>query len=72
MPPIGPIKRRDLITNLKEFGWTGPYPGGSHEYMAREQRRLVIPNPHQGDISISLLQQILRKAGISRADWEAL
>lgn len=56
MPPIGPIKRRDLIANLKSFGWTGPYPGGGHEYMVQGQRRLPIPNPHQGDISISLLQ----------------
>jgi predicted RNA binding protein YcfA (HicA-like mRNA interferase family) len=71
MPPFGPIKRRDLIANLKTFGWTGPYPGGNHEYMVQGQRRLPIPNPHQGHIAISLLQQILRKAGTSRADWEA-
>lgn len=37
MPLIGPIKRRDLIANLKRFGWTGPYPGGSHEYMVQGQ-----------------------------------
>jgi hypothetical protein len=40
--------------------------------MVQGQRRLPIPDPHQGDIGISLLQQILRKAGISRTDWEAL
>jgi len=70
MPPFGPIKRRNLISNRKAFGWTGPYPGGSHEYMAQGQRRLPIPNPHQGDISVILLRQILRKAGISREEWE--
>jgi len=31
-----------------------------------------IPNPHQGDISQALLLRILKQAGISREEWEAL
>jgi predicted RNA binding protein YcfA (HicA-like mRNA interferase family) len=33
---------------------------------------LIIPNPHQGDISKDLLAKILRQAGISRDEWESL
>jgi hypothetical protein len=32
--------------------------------------RLVIPNPHKGDISKELLSKILRHADIEKKDWE--
>jgi hypothetical protein len=31
-----------------------------------------IPNPHQGDVSRKLLSDILRKAEITRQQWEQL
>ena len=34
--------------------------------------RVVLPNPHQGDISRDLLARILRQAGISREEWVEL
>jgi predicted RNA binding protein YcfA (HicA-like mRNA interferase family) len=40
--------------------------------MYREDRTLVLPNPHQRDIGRELLARILRQAGISREDWERL
>ena len=72
MPPFGVIKRRDLIRALKEFGFEGPFPGGKHEYMKKGQLKVPIPNPHQGDISADLLARVLRKADISREEWERL
>ena len=72
MPPFGVIKRRDLIRALKEFGFEGPFPGGKHEYMKKGQLKVPIPNPHQGDISADLLARVLRKADISRGEWERL
>jgi hypothetical protein len=33
---------------------------------------LTIPNPHSGDISKSLLLEILRQAGIDLDTWKAL
>jgi predicted RNA binding protein YcfA (HicA-like mRNA interferase family) len=72
MPPLGPISRRDLIRNLKDFGFDGPYSGGKHQYMIRGRTRLRVPNPHQGDIGRGLLSRILRQAGISREEWERL
>jgi len=29
-----------------------------------------IPNPHQSDIHVSLLREILRQAGITDDEWE--
>ena len=72
MPRLGPIKRADLIRYLRRCGFTGPKPGGSHEYMVRESVTPRIPNPHQGDISKGLLMRILRQAGIDRDEWEKL
>lgn len=72
MPKFGPVKRNDLIFHLKKFGYTGPYSGGRHQFMLKETVRLIIPNPHKGDISRDLLSKILKQAKITRAEWEAL
>ena len=72
MPSIGPIKRRDLIAALKKLGFTGPFPGGKHEYMARENTTVRVPNPHRGDIGTDLLRNILKQAGIDRDEWESV
>jgi hypothetical protein len=40
--------------------------------MVRGDNTIRIPNPHRGDIGRELLADILRQAGISRDEWEAL
>ncbi len=70
MPPFGPIKRKKLIRSLKKLDFEGPYAGSRHQYMVKDEVRLAIPNPHQGDIGRDLLARILRQAGISREAWE--
>ena len=72
MPKFDPIKRSDLIRCLRELGFEGPYAGGRHQYMVRGEVRLVLPNPHEGEISRDLLARILRQAGITREEWEEL
>jgi len=72
MPPFGPIKRKDLLKALKQSGFEGPYAGGKHEFLVKGELRLVIPNPHQSEISKELLARILRQASLSRRDWEKL
>ena len=71
MPPFGAIKRRDPFRALKGFGFDGPFPGGNHQYMSKGELKVRIPNPHQGDISISLLARVLHQAQISREEWES-
>jgi predicted RNA binding protein YcfA (HicA-like mRNA interferase family) len=72
MPHVGPIKRRDLIYYLRKLGFEGPYSGGNHQFMLKESCVVRIPNPHQGDISESLLIRILKQASLDRTDWEKL
>ena len=72
MPVLRPIKRNDLIKYLKQLGFTGPWSGGKHQFMIKDQLRLTVPNPHQSDIGINLLNKILKQAGISKQEWENL
>lgn len=72
MPAYGPTKRRLLIAVLRKVGFETPRKEGKHWYMRRGNQRLPIPNEHGEDISVSLLNQILTRAGISREEWERL
>lgn len=72
MPPFGPLKRKDLLRSLRQFGFDGPYSGGKHQFMAKGDITIRVPNPHQADIGRELLARILRQAGISRDEWEKL
>ena len=58
--------------NLTHLGFEGPFAGTKYMFMQRGDVTLHIPNPHQEDISQALLQRILKQAGISREEWEAL
>jgi len=72
MPPFKPLKRKDLIKGLKKVGFEGPYAGGRHEFLVRGELRLILPNPHQSEISKDLLARILRQANLTREEWEKL
>jgi predicted RNA binding protein YcfA (HicA-like mRNA interferase family) len=72
MPTFGPISRRSLIASLRQLGFVGPFSGGRHQFMRRGDVTVWVPNPHQGDIGRNLLSRILRQAGISRDEWEAV
>ncbi len=70
MPLFKPIKRQELIRNLKKLGFSDPKSGGNHQYMIKGQLKLFIPNPHRGEISKSLLALILHQANITKDEWE--
>lgn len=72
MPPFKPVNRKDLVKALKKAGFEGPFVGGRHEFMVRGQLRLILPNPHHGDIGKDLLARILRQASLTREEWENL
>ena len=71
MPGFTPVSRRELLQRLKRLGFEGPYTGSRHEFMLREDCRLILPNPHRGDISIDLLTRLLRQSGITREEWQS-
>lgn len=68
---LTPVSRRELVRRLLRLGFDGPYTGGRHEFVVRQDRRLILPNPHRGDIGVALLSRILDEAGISREEWES-
>jgi predicted RNA binding protein YcfA (HicA-like mRNA interferase family) len=70
MSKLSPVSRGDLLRRLSALGFRGPYAGGRHEFLLRDNRRLIIPNPHRGDISVDLLTRLLKQAGVSREEWE--
>jgi predicted RNA binding protein YcfA (HicA-like mRNA interferase family) len=70
MPPFKPVKRKELIKARKEAGFDGPFSGGRHEFLVKGELQLVLPNPHQSDISKDLLARILRQANLTREEWE--
>ncbi|MBI4870187.1 MAG: type II toxin-antitoxin system HicA family toxin [Candidatus Riflebacteria bacterium] len=65
-----PVSRLDLIRRLRALGFAGPFSGGHHQFMVRYQRKLRIPNPHQGTVSGPLLQRILKQAGVAESEWD--
>ena len=67
-----PIPLRELIRRFRILGFQGPFSGGRHQFMARAALKVRIPNPHhQNEIGASLLNEILRQAGISNEEWES-
>jgi predicted RNA binding protein YcfA (HicA-like mRNA interferase family) len=65
-----PITRKKLIRQFRKIGFCGPLTGGRHQFMAKGNLKIRIPNPHGNDISESLLKEILRQAGIPREDFD--
>jgi len=41
------------------------------EWMRRGNVTVIIPNPHEGEISVGFLMRLLRQAGITREEWLA-
>lgn len=66
----GPVSWDELCKKLSQLGFEGPFQGGKHPYMIKDDLVLTIPNPHKKDISVDLLKRILKQAGVSREDWE--
>jgi len=63
------INRRELIKRLKALGFSVHIPADVIR-LRRGSLKLRVPNPHVGDISIPLLKEILRQAGISEDEWD--
>lgn len=72
MPPLGPIKGKDLVRCLKRLDFEGPYSGGKHQFMVKGDITIHIPNPHHTDIGVGFLARILRQAKVSEDEWEKL
>ena len=69
MPKLNPVSWKVLVKRLKKLGFEGPYSGGKHPFMVKNDMVLTIPNPHKSVISVDLLSRILRQGKISREEW---
>ena len=69
---VAALPRKDLIRKFRALGYSGPLSGGKHQFMIRGSQKIRIPNPHVGDISSSLVKEILRQAGISSQEWDSV
>lgn len=72
MPTFGPIKRKKFMKYMRQLGFHGPYSGGKHQFLERNDLQLRIPTPHQSDIGPNLLGRLLKQADISKEEWEQL
>lgn len=63
------ISWKKLVQKFCHLGFDGPYSGGRHLFMSKGGLKIRIPNPHRGDISKSLVSEILKQAGISDDKW---
>jgi len=69
LPKLAPVSWSVLVKRLNKLGFEGPYSGGKHPFMVKNDLVLTIPNPHKAVISVDLLSRILRQAKISREEW---
>ena len=69
MASLSPVSHRELVRRLRRLGFVGPFAGGRHLYMVKDDLRLVIPNAHRGEIGPALLARILKQAGVERDVW---
>ena len=68
-----PVTRREMIKRFRKLGWESPYSGKRHQFMKKGAQKVRIPNPHgNAVISLPLLDEILKQAGIHRKEWESL
>lgn len=66
-----PLPPREIIRRLRRLGLEGPFPSGKHQYMRRGQFKVRVPNPHGEYVSAGLIADLLRRAGLSREQWES-
>lgn len=66
---LSPVSWIELVRRLRKLGFDGPYQGGKHPYMLKDNLVLTIPNLHRKEIGVDLLTRILKRAEITREEW---
>ncbi|MXY22434.1 MAG: type II toxin-antitoxin system HicA family toxin [Dehalococcoidia bacterium] len=74
MSRLTPLRSREVIRRLRALGYRGPMSRGRHRqmYNPRTGQRIPIPMHGSRDISVGLIRDIIRRAGISREEWNSL
>jgi len=69
---ITPLSRDKLIRKLRNAGFEDPIAGGKHACMMKGKQKIIIPNPHRGDIGVVLIKKIMRQIGLTNEQWNEL
>ena len=69
---VASLTRKELVRKFRALGFVGPFSGGKHQFMVKGSLKIRIPNPHAGDVDVSLVKEILRQAGIAAKDWDGI
>ena len=64
------ISWRKMVKKFKKLGFSGPYSGGKHSFMARGSLKVRIPSDHGSDIGAGLINELLKQAGIDKGRWD--
>jgi hypothetical protein len=66
-----PISGKELTGRFRNLSFEGPISGKRHQFVAKGDLKVRIPNPHKGGhIDLSLVKEILRQARIKASDWD--
>ena len=57
---------------MRKAGFTGPHKGTKHHFMLKGDLTPRVPNPHGSDISMDLLDRLLKQAELSKKEWRNL
>jgi len=70
--PLRPLRAREIARKLERAGFTLRRQRGSHaRYVHADGRGVTVPI-HPGDVPIPVVRSIVRQAGLSDEEWEAL
>ncbi len=73
MAKLTEVSWKELTRRLRKLDFEGPFlSSGPHPYFMKKGDLTVdLPNPHRKDIGIPLLKLILKRAEISREEWDS-
>ena len=64
------ISWRKMVKKFRNLRFEGPYSGGKHFFMKNGSLKVRIPSDHGSDISVGLINKILKQAGINKKKWD--
>lgn len=69
MGKLRPVAWKEFVSRMKELGFEGPFFGGKHPKMKRQDLTVIIPNRHESEIGVGFLTRLLKQAGVSKDQW---
>ncbi|MBI4634942.1 MAG: type II toxin-antitoxin system HicA family toxin [Candidatus Rokubacteria bacterium] len=70
--PLRPLRAREIIRKLERAGFTLRRQTGSHARYVHPSGHGVTVPVHPGDVPVPVIRSILRQAGLTEANWDAL